>query len=584
MKYPLRRRKGDPLMKADRNNQFTGQPFRAGTGPSGYPTDSRMQYQTGAWQAQQPVQPQYPAPGFSAQNGYAVPGSAGRVNNPVQGNIYQGGAYSQNNASVQPGPAAGDNYWQGNAFAQGAAAAGQNYMQNGAFAQGTAAAQQGYPPMYMPPQQFAGQGTQNGTPYAYPQQQPYPYAQPASYPQQPRQADFIPQTPYTQGYSAQGYPQQNAAYPYAQYRQPEQNTANLQNGDPNRQIPINGGGYVPPRRPVNRAPFQFNDTMLFLTGGVLLLLFVLGMFVPALKAFRWVFLAAAAASVALFWIRPLIAENKRLCFTIVFGALAAVTLIGMIGSGGVNRAAGRTEPPQQTQTTPAVQSNGGMYGGGAMVVDPRSGQIVSVATEPPAAQATPSGVDTTASDRLDHFFSFWNNNNLDEMLPLCSPTWQGNADNPKAALFGLLMNRTPESWEIEKISGTEDDTSRTVTVTALIDRNNGKTASKYRLSVLMVKENGQWYLDPQSLKTNEAVDPTVDPATVTATPTAEPVVSGDTVLYFNPDGGSKYHLDPNCKSTHQKFLPLKGKFKYKDVNKDEYKKLSPCNVCAAPLR
>ena len=157
-------------------------------------------------------------------------------------------------------------------------------------------------------------------------------------------------------------------------------------------------------------------------------------------------------------------------------------------------------------------------------------------------------------------------------------------DNPKTALFGLLANRTPLDYTVEKISGTVDDTSRTVTVTSTIDRNNGKDPVKYRLGVLMVKEDGQWYVDPKSLKTYENAetpDPALEP---TPTPTQEPAASPNTVLYYNPDGGSMYHADPNCKSVHAKYLPLKGHFTYAEVNDGKYAELYPCNVCAAPLR
>ena len=56
------------------------------------------------------------------------------------------------------------------------------------------------------------------------------------------------------------------------------------------------------------------------------------------------------------------------------------------------------------------------------------------------------------------------------------------------------------------------------------------------------------------------------------------------MLYYNPDGGTKYHLDQNCKSTHAKYLPMKGHFTYGEINDAKYANLSPCNVCAAPLR
>ena len=55
-------------------------------------------------------------------------------------------------------------------------------------------------------------------------------------------------------------------------------------------------------------------------------------------------------------------------------------------------------------------------------------------------------------------------------------------------------------------------------------------------------------------------------------------------LYRNPDGGSNYHLDPNCSGVKAKFLPLTGDFTYGDLELDPYRKLTPCPYCDAPKR
>ena len=56
------------------------------------------------------------------------------------------------------------------------------------------------------------------------------------------------------------------------------------------------------------------------------------------------------------------------------------------------------------------------------------------------------------------------------------------------------------------------------------------------------------------------------------------------VLYYNPNGGTQYHLDQNCKSAHTKYLPFKGTFTYGQINDAPYADLIPCSVCGAPLR
>lgn len=55
-------------------------------------------------------------------------------------------------------------------------------------------------------------------------------------------------------------------------------------------------------------------------------------------------------------------------------------------------------------------------------------------------------------------------------------------------------------------------------------------------------------------------------------------------LYRNPNGGSNYHLDANCSGVKAKFLPLTGDLTYGDLEKEEFKKLTPCSSCGAPAR
>jgi hypothetical protein len=145
-----------------------------------------------------------------------------------------------------------------------------------------------------------------------------------------------------------------------------------------------------------------------------------------------------------------------------------------------------------------------------------------------------------------------------------------------------MANRTPKDYAVESVSGTEYDTSRTVTVVSTMDRNNGKDPVKYRLSIIMVNEGDEWYVDPQSLQTYEAAD-TPDPSiTETPSPTETPAIYPDTVLYYNPSGGEYYHLDQNCKRINERYLPLQGHFKYSELTNDKYSKLKPCAICGAP--
>lgn len=55
-------------------------------------------------------------------------------------------------------------------------------------------------------------------------------------------------------------------------------------------------------------------------------------------------------------------------------------------------------------------------------------------------------------------------------------------------------------------------------------------------------------------------------------------------LYYNPDGGKFYHLDQNCSSIKDRFLPLKGQMNYLELDSDAFQKLTPCAHCHPPLR
>ena len=453
--------------------------------------------------------------------------------------------------------------------AQGYAQAQPGYAQN---PQGYAQAPQGYaqrPGYAQMPQGFG----QTGQGYA---QAPQGYGPGQNYGQTPQGGYAYPQMGGAPGYGSQpGYAQGGYAYPQMGRNQADQREFG-------GQIPLNGGGYVPPAVPVKKAPFVFQSWMLIALGAALAVLFGAGLYMQSAQqnaALLWVFLPLAIGSAAFFWIRPLVSGNRRLCYTIIFGILSAVALFSALRT--QTPAAGdRTNPPAAgTQTTAAPVP------GSALVIDPQTGNAISAANQPAeTATPTPAADDSATTDRLESFFRYWGANRQDEMLSLCSPTWQSGVDNAKTSLFGLLANRRPIDYTVEKVSGTIEETSRTVTVTTTMDRNNGKDPVKYRLGVLMVREGDQWYVDPQSLKTYDEVD-TPDPAlAATATPSPEPQVLPSTMLYYNPDGGTKYHLDQNCKSTHAKYLPMKGHFTYAEINDSKYANLSPCNVCAAPLR
>lgn len=434
------------------------------------------------------------------------------------------------------------------------------------------------------PQQGYTQAQQG---YSYNQYQQQALYQQPGYPANPQgysnpaapSGSYIPQTPYSQGYTSPGY-QAPAGYNqgYNAYTQMGRNqqmptNPNLQ-PDAGGQVPLNGGGYVPQPVPVRRGPFNLPDIYLLIICAVLLALFAIGMMVPGLGLLRWLFIALSVGSIALLWLKPMTANNKRLCYTIVFGLLSLVMIIN-IAKGTGKSDNGPTPPTDQTNTTQAGTQNGNNTG------LPANGY-----TEAPSITSTPEPEpDSSVTDRLQTFLYYWSANRQDDMLTLCSPSWASKVENPKTALFGLMANRTPKEYYVENVSGTENDTSRTVTINALMDRNNGKDPVKYRMSIIMVHEaDGLWYVDPKSLQTYEAAETTDPSITPTPAPTAEPETYANTPLYYNPSGGEFYHRDQNCKRINERYLPLQGHFTYAELSKPEYSKLKPCAICGAPSR
>lgn len=537
-----------------------------------------------------------------------MPGNGSRMDytQPATGaeGGYNPGGYAPN--GYQPGST-----WPQSDYAQ------QGYAQGGfapnAYPQ-SGFTQNGYPQSGYTPNSYestGNYGTGGYTPYSAPAaSEPQGYT-PWQAPQSQPQGSYIPQTPYSPGYTSPGYQaptgyapandyQPNGYQPQGGYQAPSgyqapggyqgysayqqmgyQGTqpAQPQGGFDPQHMPLNGGGYVPQPVPVRRQPFLMTDTYLILLGAGLLVLFAAALIVsgPALKI---AFACAAAIAIAIFWVKPaLLAQNKRMSFSIIFGVLAAVALVVAFTGGAT------TADPQNTAAPAASAAPTAVLGSETVVTDEGSTGTVSQETPTPGPETTSEEI---INERLINFFRFWSVNAYDEMLNLCDPSWRSSVEKPNEELFGLLANRTPLELDtpFENIDGTNDDDNRTVTLTTLIQRNNGKDPARYRLNVTMVKnkDDGQWYVDPRSLRTYENAE-TPDPATVeTPTPTPEPSVDANTTLYYNPDGGSKYHLDPNCKSIHSKYLPLKGKFPYSKINDDQYKNLQPCNVCGAPLR
>ena len=505
----------------------------------------------------------------------------------------------------------------------GAGDAGQNPQQPG-FSQGNYPPAQGYAPNggYAPNDAYGqGYAPQNG--YGQPQygqqgyadyQQPYgqqgyqqPYGQ-QGYQQPYGQQGY--QQPYGQGYEQQGYQQPYAQQPYQQ--QPYDQQGFVQPGG--YQQPYEQQGYqqgysqqnpqetdLPPEQqyaqytpdgqrvyptsgrsgfrvqPAAHREIPWDTIAKVLMFGVLPILFILSM-VFAWTAVKWVVLVGAVASIAAMWLRELVTPNARLVLSLLLASAAVVCLVSALAT----NASDNQNPAQPNQS-------------GQMQQGSTSGNNLDVnltATDTPNPAPTPTATPVDDSEecyaQLHSFFTLWKNNAISQMVNLTAPSWRssikGGTDAVTQKLFGeVLTNRTPVSWDFTGITGTSNDIARMVTVRAVINKNNTLGESVYLWKVRMVKEDGVWYVDPATLQSNEQ-ESTATPTNALATQPVLNTSHPDLLIYYNPEGGTYYHIDPNCESLNPKYRPLSGVIKWSQIEDDPYDKLEQCKRCGAPLR
>ncbi len=128
-----------------------------------------------------------------------------------------------------------------------------------------------------------------------------------------------------------------------------------------------------------------------------------------------------------------------------------------------------------------------------------------------------------AKKALDSFFFLWTMANEQTMMETTAPAWRAAQLDPAAELFMLLRNSTPVEWQIMSLSAGENDSTMTAEVQAMMDRHDGKDPVLTSYVLLLLKEEGKWYVDPRGLENGVKVEATPEATEVpTAEPTAEP--------------------------------------------------------------
>ncbi len=485
-------------------------------------------------------------PSMGQQGAGQVPQQAGPY--APMNNGGQSGMPAQGNYAPQQPYGAASGYGQQNGYGQPAYPAQEAYSQQGTFPQ-----QGTYPQTGNVPQQGGGAAEAYG---GYQTYQPQQHPQQQAYAQQTWQ-------PYQQPYQPQRYGQQQM---WQQPMAPQQDGQ----GQPVNPYQGFGQGYTGVRtRPADhgfRVPFDVVAKAVVF--GVVPVLFVLAMVLGS-AALQWGFLAVAIVGIAMMWMRDVVTPNTRLMATLLCCAGIVVALVGALSG---------PKDDQKSPPNPGQATSGSMNQGGSQ-------PSTTAPTEVPTPTPDPYGVDDPAQECLESFFYYWSINNDEGMLTLCAPSWKATVDDPKSALFELRSNRIPKDDYLVTVSGSPDDAMRTATVKVTIDKqNNRATLDRYSFDIMMLKEDGVWYVHPGSLKSYEAEVSTATPATENTTPTQPPLYTGTptTILYYNPDGGSRYHLDPDCIDVNAKYKPM-AQFYFSELDQSPYNALTACNTCGAPI-
>ena len=412
---------------------------------------------------------------------------------------------------------------------------------------------------------------QSGAPFSSRSQGFVPPQATAPNVQQAPVSPFAAAAPFSQ-------PQQTIP-PFSGMQQPHAGYAPVQPGFAPQQPAQPVQPVQPVQQPMRREAMNADKLWTVFLFGLLPLLFIPCIFLPgSWDVLRYVFMGLTVVGLGAMWYRQMYASATRLIVSMVYVALCIVTIAMLMqGSADVRRTSAVNQPK-----SPAV-------------VQPTPEPDQAAAMAQPAATPTPAPTvsgPSQAEKRLELFMSLWQVNNATEMVYLVQPSWCSQQQNPSQALFNVLKNRTPEDFVIEDITGTETDNSRTITMRATINKNTGKAPSIYRFMIMMVKEGDEWYVNPNSLATNDEVQ-TVEENVVNnknevgdITPpprtTVTPAPPASTTLYYN-QGANYYHMDPNCPSVKSEYLPFDMQFAYADLKEVmRANNLSPCLKCNAP--
>lgn len=313
---------------------------------------------------------------------------------------------------------------------------------------------------------------------------------------------------------------------------------------------------------------------------------------------HWAFVLFSLLCLAAMYLLRAFVPNARRVLGVIHTAMIAVMLFTILVSGAPaadkgNQAAQNQQSIFNDNTTASIQE--------------MNENQAAQALKEEAQEANP-GAASLAQQKLEQFMSAWGTKDYAAMVSYSAPNWVNQYNSQRDAetgIFHLSAIRTPVSYQILDVSGNDADQTRTITMQAKISKSDGKEPQLYNFQILMIRNNNQWYVDPNSISSSQVVQQEVQAisaeqaaaqaaaqaANQAATTNTSNVqvpqinsVPSNTVLYYNQSGGEFYHLDPNCSSIGSKYKPLKATFYYRDISSETFKNLKTCPHCKAPAR
>lgn len=246
-------------------------------------------------------------------------------------------------------------------------------------------------------------------------------------------------------------------------------------------------------------------------------------------------------------------------------------------AGLISTAATATPPIQRSSDEGADEKNQAIDSSGTATEIP--GGTIAMQTSIPS---------TEAETVMEKYMQMWQAHNYEDMVQYTLPSWQNEQTVPQRQLYWNHSGFTVNSWTITTAAASGQADAITMNVYANLTKRNGQAKEvTMKYEGIVINVNGNWYVDPQSMRSGLEATPTPFPVegaepSIPPGPTPEPTISPSTQLWYNTDGGIYYHAKEQCSSIDPSYYSKMKSFTFSQLGESAYSKLQPCTRCGAP--